>query len=127
MPIVQKTAAPNLLTKWAMILLGAFIVLAGLVIAPLPGPFGVPIMVVGLVLILRSSYRAKRGFMRAVRRYPKVLYPIRRLLRRKPEVAPVFWQQFLRLERLFLRKDRRGATRARRWARDQWARRATAG
>ncbi|MBX3480630.1 MAG: hypothetical protein KF842_09525 [Caulobacter sp.] len=96
--------------------LGLLIILLGIIIAPLPGPFGVPIMVVGLVLILRTSFAAKRGFLRAVKRYPKLLNPIRRLLRRNPPFAQVFWQQLLRVERLVTSKGHRGVARMRKRA-----------
>ena len=35
-------------TRWALIALGVAIVLAGVAIAPLPGPGGLPVIVVGL-------------------------------------------------------------------------------
>ena len=93
-------------TKILSIGVGGLLVLAGIVIAPLPGPFGLPIAVAGLILVLKSSYWAKRMFIRAQRWKPKWVYPVRRLMRRKPEVAPVFWQQALRVERLILRESR---------------------
>ncbi|MBI1406335.1 MAG: hypothetical protein GC145_09445 [Caulobacter sp.] len=93
--------------------LGVLVILLGIVIAPLPGPMGVPIMVVGLILILRTSFAAKRWFLRAVKRYPRALNPIRRLLRRNPPFAQVFWQQLLRVERLVTAKGHRGVARLR--------------
>ena len=96
---------------------GAFLVAAGAVIAPLPGPFGLPIAVVGLALILRSSFWAKRLFIRAQRARPNWVYPFRRLLRKRPEFAAVFWQQALRLERMLLKKADRVLRRLRLWMR----------
>ncbi len=63
---------------------------------------GILLFAVGLVLVLRNSFTARRTFIRAQRRHPKLLFPVRRLIRRKPEVAPVLWQQALRTERFVL-------------------------
>ena len=71
--------------------------------------------VVGLMIVLRNSFKARRQFIRFQRKHPKMAFPLRRLLRREPEVVLVFWQQTLRVERLIIR--RRGwrlATRLRR-------------
>jgi uncharacterized membrane protein len=99
--------------RWSLLGLGVLIVLAGIAIAPLPGPGGVPVIVVGLMIILRNSFRARRVFVRAQRKHPKMLFPIRRLLRREPEVLPVAWQQVLRIEKLLVPKRFRLARRAR--------------
>lgn len=99
--------------RWALVALGLAIVLAGIAIAPLPGPGGVPVIVVGLMIILRNSFRARRVFVRVQRRHPKMLFPIRRLLRREPEVLPVAWQQVLRIEKLVLPRRFRVARRMR--------------
>ena len=78
------------------------IVLGGILIAPLPGPGGLPVIVLGLMLVLRNSFKARRQFVKFQRAYPKLAFPIRRLMRRDPEVVAVAWQQTLRIERLFL-------------------------
>ena len=101
------------LARWGMALLGGAIVAVGIVIAPLPGPFGVPVMVVGLMILLRSSFWAKRAFVKLQRRHPRIVFPLRRLLRREPEVMPVAWQQALRFERMVLPKSWRFARRLR--------------
>ncbi|WP_162998090.1 MULTISPECIES: hypothetical protein [Brevundimonas] len=85
---------------------GGLLLLGGAVLAPLPGPLGMPLTVAGLILVLKNSYRAKRLFIRAQRWRPNWVFPVRRLLRKEPEVAPVFWQQALRIERLILRESR---------------------
>lgn len=100
-------------TRWALLALGVVIVLAGIAIAPLPGPGGVPVIVVGLMIILRNSFRARRVFVRVQRAHPKMVFPIRRLLRREPEVLPVAWQQMLRIEKLILPRRMRVARRMR--------------
>ena len=117
-PAVRFRASPwKLLRRIAMTAAGIGVVLLGVVIAPLPGPLGLPVMVLGLMLILKASIWAKRAFIRAQRARPKWVYPFRRLLRRKPEFAPVFWQQLLRIERLVLRRGRGSMTRMRKSAR----------
>ena len=58
--------------------------LAGFLIAPLPGPLGVPLTVVGLMLVLRNSSRARKQFVRFQHAHPKLLFPLRlRLARRR--------------------------------------------
>ena len=109
-----------------LMVLGAFLVLLGILIAPLPGPFGLPISVVGMVVILRNSYWAKRQFIRAQHARPKFFYPFRRLMRRRPEFAPVIWQQALRMERLLLKRGRRVLSRTRRSFRASFRRPAAA-
>ena len=101
------------LGRWALALFGGAIVAVGIVMAPLPGPFGVPVMVVGLMILLRSSFSAKRAFVKLQRRHPRFVFPLRRLLRREPEVMPVAWQQVLRFERMVLPKPWRFARRLR--------------
>lgn len=102
------------LGRTLLLTLGALVLLLGLVLAPLPGHVGLPLLVVGLMIVLRNSYAAKRRFLRLQRRYPKTVFPVRRLMRRKPEVVLVLWQQYLRLERLVLPARVRFAVRARR-------------
>jgi len=97
-----------------LLTLGGLVLLVGLILAPLPGHVGLPLLVVGLMIVLRNSYAAKRRFLRLQRRYPKTVFPVRRLMRRKPEVVLVLWQQYLRLERLLLPRQARSAVKARR-------------
>jgi len=97
-----------------LVLLGLLIVVAGVLIAPLPGPMGLPVVVVGLMIVLRNSFKARRHFVRFQRAHPRMVFPIRRLLRREPEVVQVFWQQFLRVERLVVPRRYRFAVRTRR-------------
>ena len=125
-----RTRQPGGLFRWvkrsSMFLLGLFVVLLGILIAPLPGPGGVPVIALGLILILRSSYRAKRYFIRAQYARPRWVYPFRRLLRRNPEFAPVFWQQALRaekmVEKVVLRRRHRRLIRLRKMMRRMWRR-----
>jgi hypothetical protein len=99
--------------RWAYTIGGLFVILLGILIAPLPGPGGVPVIAVGLMLLLKGSYWAKRQFIRAQYARPKWVYPFRRLMRKKPEFAPVFWQQALRAEKVVLKRSGRRLTRTR--------------
>ena len=94
--------------------LGVLIVLAGIAVAPLPGPGGLPVIVVGLMLLLRNSFKARRTFVRFQHAHPKMVFPIRRLLRREPEILLVSWQQVLRIERLIVPRKLRFAVKTRR-------------
>ena len=100
--------------RWLLLGLGGIIMLAGLILAPLPGHIGLPLLVVGLMIVLRNSFAAKRQFIRIQRAHPKTVFPIRRLMRREPEIVLVFWQQYLRVERLLLPRRYRFAVRTRR-------------
>ncbi|WP_331087237.1 hypothetical protein [Phenylobacterium sp.] len=88
--------------RTGMVLLGFAIIAAGVLIAPLPGPGGIPVIVVGLMIVLRNSFKARRQFVKLHRAHPRVLSPIRRLLRRDPEVVALFYHQTLRVERILL-------------------------
>ena len=100
--------------RWLLLGVGGIIMLAGLILAPLPGHIGLPLLVVGLMIVLRNSFAAKRQFIRIQRAHPKTVFPIRRLMRREPEIVLVFWQQYLRVERLVLPRRYRFAVRVRR-------------
>ena len=86
----------------------------GLVGSVLPGHIGLPVLMVGLIIVLRTSRPARRLFIGLQRRHPRFFFPIRRLLRREPEVLPVAWQQVLRTERFLLPRCWRPARRIRR-------------
>ena len=126
MPRVRNYAADEIareivgrIMRPLLVLLGVLVVVGGIAIAPLPGPGGLPVIVVGLMLILRNSFKARRQFIRFQRAHPKMVFPIRRLLRREPEVLLVAWQQTLRVERLLLPRRIRFAVRTRRRLRDR--------
>lgn len=93
---------------------GMLLLVVGVPLALLPGHLGLPLLVVGLIIVLRSSLPARRKFIHLQRRHPKVVFPIRRLLRREPEVFPVAWQQVLRMERAILPRSWRMARQMRR-------------
>jgi hypothetical protein len=108
----------NRLVRWGLLLLGGSIMLVGLTLTFLPLHLGLPFLVVGLMIVLQNSFKARRRFVRIQRAHPNVVFPIRRLMRRDPEIVPVVWQQTLRVERLvlpsryrFCRRTRRHVTR----------------
>ncbi|MFN9712051.1 MAG: hypothetical protein ACK547_03590 [Alphaproteobacteria bacterium] len=101
------------LKRVGMVLLGLLIILAGVLISPLPGPGGIPVIVVGLMIVLKNSFKARRQFVRLHRAHPRMISPIRRLLRRDPEFVALFYQQYLRVERLLLPRRMRIAVRLR--------------
>jgi hypothetical protein len=86
--------------RFLLVVLGLAIMAVGLVTAVLPGHLGLPILVVGLMIVLTNSFKARRRFVRMQRAHPKMIFPLRRLMRREPEVILVVWQQMLRVERL---------------------------
>jgi hypothetical protein len=90
--------------RTGLVVLGLAIIVFGIAIAPLPGPGGIPVIVVGLMILLKNSFKARRQFVRLQRAHPKVLSPIRRLLRRDPEFVSMFYQQTLRVERILMPK-----------------------
>lgn len=118
MPPVRFSAADELAREFlgrifrvSLVAIGLVLIVAGFLIAPLPGPLGVPVTVVGLMLVLRNSFQARKQFVRFQHAHPKLLFPLRRLLRREPEVVPVAWQQVLRMERLVMPRRWRVAKR----------------
>lgn len=100
--------------RWASMAAGFVVMAAGVLIAPLPGPMGLPVVVVGLVIVLRNSFWAKKQFVRFQRAHPRLVFPIRRLLRREPEILPVLWQQMMRFEKLIVPRRWRFLSRTRR-------------
>jgi hypothetical protein len=106
------------ITRWLLLALGGMFILVGLAIEFLPLPLHLPgmaVIVVGLMLVLRNSFKARRHFVRMQHSHPNFVFPLRRLLRREPEVFPVAWQQVLRMERLVLPRRARFAVRTRRY------------
>ncbi|MDB5437183.1 MAG: hypothetical protein JWR47_3440 [Phenylobacterium sp.] len=100
--------------RWLLVALGGVVMIAAVPLSALPGHLGVPLFVIGLMIVLRNSFKAKRQFVRIQRAHPKMVFPLRRLMRRDPEILPVVWQQYLRLERLVLPRRARFAVRCRR-------------
>ena len=133
MPILPRSEADEFarellskLLRWLLLVVGGVVVVIGIAIAPLPGPGGIPVIVVGLMIMLRNSFAARRQFVRFQRAHPKLIFPIRRLLRREPEVLQVAWQQTLRMERLVLPARWRVMVRMRKSLKRRAARKAAA-
>jgi hypothetical protein len=72
----------NPVVEWALFVLGILLVLAGFVLAPIPGPGGIFLIAPGLALILKTSLWAKRHYVRFKRRQPKAGQLVDRALRR---------------------------------------------
>ena len=100
--------------RFGLVVLGFLIILLGIALAPLPGPGGIPVIVVGLMIILRNSFKARRQFVRLHHAHPRVISPIRRLLRRDPQILAMFWRQSLKVERFLVPGNLRFAVRSRR-------------
>jgi hypothetical protein len=98
--------------RWLLIGLGLLIMLASLPLMAFH--VGLPFTVIGLMIVLRNSFSAKRRFVQMQRAHPNVVFPLRRLMRREPEVVQVFWQLYLRVERLVLPRRVRFAVKSRR-------------
>lgn len=115
-PIFLRRIAREAVRR-AAIGLGVLLVVAGFVIHP-----GMPLIVVGLILVLRNSRRARRRFVVLQRRHPRYLLPVRRLIRRDPNRGAGLWRRALKLERrLFPRRLRYAAGMRRRYLRAQRA------
>jgi hypothetical protein len=110
--------------RWLLIGLGLLLMLASVPLVALPGHLGLPLMVIGLMIVLRNSFSAKRRFLRMQRAHPNMVFPLRRLMRREPEIVQVFWQQYLRVERLVLPRRARFAVRCRRSLKRRFQRKA---
>ncbi len=98
----------------ALLVLGVALMIVGLPLALLPGHLGIFVFAVGLIVALRNSFTARRTFIKAQRKHPNIVFPIRRLIRPKPEILPVFWHQMLKFERWVLPRGMRFYRRTRR-------------
>ncbi|WP_052293771.1 hypothetical protein [Azospirillum sp. B510] len=78
-PDTAQTLSLARVRQLALIGAGCTIILLGLLIAPLPGPGGLPVMLLGGVLVLRNSADARRLFVRTKRRYPRMFGPVERI------------------------------------------------
>jgi hypothetical protein len=57
--------------EWALFALGVLLIVAGFILAPLPGPGGIFLIAPGLALVLKTSMWAKRHYVRLKRWQPK--------------------------------------------------------
>jgi len=63
------------------LVLGVVLVTIGIALAPLPGPVSLPIGIAGTILILRSSFWARRQYVRLRQRWPLMFKVPDRVLR----------------------------------------------
>lgn len=75
------------LKKNLLIAAGWTLVATGVVIAPLPGPGGVPVIAAGAYVLIRNSASARRLYVRAKRRWPGAIAPLDRALRRRKRAS----------------------------------------
>jgi hypothetical protein len=59
--------------EWGMFTVGVLLIIAGIIISPIPGPGGVFLIAPGVALILKTSMWAKRRYARFKRYRLKVL------------------------------------------------------
>jgi hypothetical protein len=59
------------IVEWSIFTLGVLLIIAGFVIAPLPGPGGIFLIAPGLALVLKTSMWAKRHYVKFKRWQPK--------------------------------------------------------
>ncbi|EKV31837.1 hypothetical protein C882_3589 [Caenispirillum salinarum AK4] len=62
---------------------GCVLILVGVIISPIPGPLGTPLVLAGLLIVLRTSLWARRRYVRLSRRWPGPFRLTDRLLRRR--------------------------------------------
>lgn len=55
----------NYIKRWGGVLAGSLLMIVGLILFPLPVPFGLPCMILGAILVMKSSFRAKRYIVRS--------------------------------------------------------------
>ncbi|GAB4187670.1 MAG: hypothetical protein OHK0024_28160 [Thalassobaculales bacterium] len=78
------------LKRKAFLGVGIVVILVGIVIAPLPGPGGIPVIALGAVILLRHSGWARKSFVRLKQRFPSTMRPVFTAIRwrRKKSAAP---------------------------------------
>jgi len=57
--------------QWSLFALGVLLIVAGSLLAPLPGPGGIFLIAPGLALVLKTSMWAKRHYVRIKRKQPR--------------------------------------------------------
>ncbi|HYH20475.1 MAG TPA: hypothetical protein VD995_17855 [Azospirillum sp.] len=65
--------------QFVLIVMGWTIIGLGLLLAPLPGPGGLPVALVGGIILMRNSPGARRLFVRMKRRHPRAFRPVERI------------------------------------------------
>ena len=59
------------LVEWGMFALGILLIAAGILLAPLPGPGGIFLVIPGLALVLKTSMWARRRYVQFKRWQPR--------------------------------------------------------
>jgi putative transmembrane protein PGPGW len=59
------------MVEWSMFVAGILLIVAGLILAPIPGPGGIFLIAPGLALILKTSMWAKRHYVKVKRWQPR--------------------------------------------------------
>ncbi|HEY0832599.1 MAG TPA: hypothetical protein VGE72_01715 [Azospirillum sp.] len=78
-PATAATLSFGRVRQLVLIAMGWTIIGLGLLLAPLPGPGGLPVLLVGGVILLRNSPNARRLFVRMKRRHPRLFRPVERV------------------------------------------------
>lgn len=78
-PAIATTLSFGRVRQLVLIAMGWTIIGLGLLLTPLPGPGGLPVALVGGVILLRNSPHARRLFVRMKRRHPRVFRPVERI------------------------------------------------
>ena len=61
----------NPVVEWGLFVVGVLLILAGFILAPIPGPGGIFLIAPGIALVLKTSMWAKRHYVRIKRWQPK--------------------------------------------------------
>jgi hypothetical protein len=83
-----STLSIGRIRQLVLIGMGWTIVALGILIVPLPGPFGLPVAFVGVIILQRNSSDARRLFVRMRRRKPAWFVPFDRFVRRRKRRPP---------------------------------------
>jgi len=80
-PALRATVLPS---WWRLAAIGAgwLLLVAAPIIGLLPGPGGLLIAAIAVIILLRYSHDARRLFVRLKRRYPQMSWPLRELVDR---------------------------------------------
>lgn len=81
MPSVKAVRSP--LLRLGQLVIGALLIVAAPILAPLPGPAGIFLFAGGMVLILRNSRWARLKWARLKRRWPRTGHFVDRMMRRQ--------------------------------------------
>ena len=78
-------------SRWALtrvfILIGFAFIAVGLIFLPLPIPFGLPLVTLGVIILLNTSTTAKKVFVRWGKRYPRSVGRVRGWMRERHRSA----------------------------------------